>query len=319
MPEQPARDSVTAFISYSWDDEPHKEWVRGLAARLRRDGIAVLLDQWELQPGDQMPAFMEAAVRDNDYVLVVCTPHYKERSDSRQGGVGYEGDIMAGELLTQRNQRKFIPLLRAGDSGSAVPSWLAGKYYVDLRGEPLPQDAYADLLNTLLGTRESAPQLGASRASRPNTGSDSAPPRRTAEDSGPIRILGVVIDEVTEPRLDGTAGSALYRVPFRLSRRPSPAWARLFESTWDHPPRWTTMHRPGILSVQGDRLILDGTTIEEIASTHRETLRLVLGQVNQDVAKAEEDQRQQRLQEQRRKDEHRRNVEEAAKRLRFDD
>ena len=79
------------------------------------------------------------------------------------------------------------------------------------------------------------------------------------------------------------------------------------------------MHRPGILSVQGDRLILDGTTIEEIASTHRETLRLVLGQVNQDVAKAEEDQRQQRLQEQKRKDEHRRNVEEAAKRLRFDD
>jgi hypothetical protein len=318
MPEQPA-NSVTAFISYSWDDELHKEWVRELAARLRRDGIAVVLDQWELQPGDQLPAFMEAAVRDNDYVLVVCTPHYKERSDSRQGGVGYEGDIMAGELLTQRNQRKFIPLLRAGDSGSAVPSWLAGKYYVDLRGEPLPQGGYADLLNTLLGTRESAPHLGSLTGQQDHPRNDSAPTPRTAEDSGPIRILGVVVDEVTEPRLDGTAGSALYRVPFRLSRRPSLAWARLFESTWDHPPRQTLMHRSGILSVQGDRLILDGTTIEEIASTHRQTLELVLDQVNRETATAEEQQRQQRLQEQKRKDEHRRNVEEAAKRLRFDE
>ena len=236
MPEQPAKDSATAFISYSWDDEPHKESVRGLAARLRHDGIAVLLDQWELQPGDQLPAFMEAAVRDNNYVLVVCTPHYKERSDSRQGGVGYEGDIMAGELLTQRNQRKFIPLLCSGNPGSAVPSWLAGKYYVDLRGEPLPEGAYADLLNTLLGTRESAPQLGASPTNRPTPRGDGETPHRTAEDNGPIRILGVVVDEVTAPRLDGTAGSALYRVPFRLSRRPSPAWARLFESTWVRIP-----------------------------------------------------------------------------------
>ena len=79
------------------------------------------------------------------------------------------------------------------------------------------------------------------------------------------------------------------------------------------------MHRPGILSVQGDRLVLDGTTIEEIASTHRQTLELVLDQVNREIATAEEQQRQQHLQEQKCKDEHRRNVEEAAKRLRFDD
>lgn len=171
----------------------------------------------------------------------------------------------------------------------------------------------------MLGTRESAPQLGDSPASKPTPRSDSAPPHRTAGDSGPIRILGAVVDEVTEPRLDGTAGSALYRVPFRLSRRPSPAWARLFVNTWDHPPRWTTMHRPGIPSVQGDRIVLDGTTLEEIASTHRETLRLVLDQVNREIAKAEEEQRRRRLQEQKRKDDHRRNVEEAAKRLRFDE
>jgi hypothetical protein len=100
----------TVFLSYSWDNEEHKAWVKKLAARLRSDGVSVVLDQWELQPGDRLPIFMEAAIRENDFVLIVCTPHYKERSEARQGGVGYEGDIMTGELLGTRNERKFIPL-----------------------------------------------------------------------------------------------------------------------------------------------------------------------------------------------------------------
>ena len=35
----------TAFISYSWDDESHKSWVKELAARLRKDGVDVKLDR----------------------------------------------------------------------------------------------------------------------------------------------------------------------------------------------------------------------------------------------------------------------------------
>ncbi len=86
------------FISYSWDNEDHKTWIRELAERLRRDGIDVMLDQWHLVPGDQMPEFMERAVRDNDFVLIVCTPNYKQKSDQRAGGVGYEGNIKTSDL-----------------------------------------------------------------------------------------------------------------------------------------------------------------------------------------------------------------------------
>ena len=317
---RPEGDPPTAFISYSWDDEPHKEWVRGLAADLRADGVAVVLDQWELQPGDRLPAFMEAAVRENDYVLVVCTPHYKERSDGRQGGVGYEGDIMTGELLSKGNQRKFIPILRRGDGAAALPSWLAGKYYVDLRDGGDPKRAYQDLLTTLLGTRTLPPPLGPRPAAKPSkTRRPKSGPQRSADAEGPIRILGVVVDEVTEPRLDGSRGSALYRVPLRLSRRPSVEWARLFEHTWDHPPRFDTMHRPGIVAVRGDRVILDGTTIEEVERHHRETLVLVLDKVNREIAEHEEAQRRRAEAERQRSEEHRRSVDEAAKRLRFDE
>ena len=96
------------FISYSWDSDSHKKWVADLATRLRNDGIETILDQWHLVPGDQLTAFMEHAIHDNDYVLVICTPEYQQKSNERKGGVGYEGDIMTAEVFAQRNHHKFI-------------------------------------------------------------------------------------------------------------------------------------------------------------------------------------------------------------------
>src|SRR5713101_3784811 len=99
----------TAFVSYSWDSDEHRDWVLEFATRLRGDGVETVLDQWHLVPGDQLPAFMEKAVRESDYVLIVCTPRYRGRSERRVGGVGYEGDIITGQVLATRNQRKFSP------------------------------------------------------------------------------------------------------------------------------------------------------------------------------------------------------------------
>ena len=96
----------------------------------------------------------------------------------------------------------------------------------------------------------------------------------------PIRIVGIVEEKVGVPRNDGTQGSALYAVPIRLSREPSAEWANLFVQTWDRPPRFTLMHRPGIAHVIGDQIILDGTTLEEVEQHHKDTLKLVVEQVN---------------------------------------
>ena len=101
--QRPIPPSV--FISYSWDDARHRKWVRSFAEKLHRDGVQVALDQWALAPGDQLPKFMETVVRENDYVLVICTPKYKAKSDMRAGGVGYEGDIMTGEVFALGKRR----------------------------------------------------------------------------------------------------------------------------------------------------------------------------------------------------------------------
>jgi hypothetical protein len=111
-------------------------------------------------PGDQLPQFMERSIRSNDLVLIICTPRYKDKSDRRVGGVGYEGDIMTAEVLTLQNQRKFIPILPEGSWNKAAPSWLYGKYYIDLRGNPYSDRHYEDLLTTIHNQRPTAPPLG---------------------------------------------------------------------------------------------------------------------------------------------------------------
>jgi hypothetical protein len=102
-----------------------------------------------------------------------------------------------------------------------------------------------------------------------------------------IEIIGVDETNVGAPRADGTRGSALYRVPIKLSRRPPHEWAAALPQAWDRPPQFTTMHRPGIASVSGDCIILDGTTIEEIRDYHARTLALVVAQLNEAQARYE--------------------------------
>ncbi|MBU0639383.1 MAG: toll/interleukin-1 receptor domain-containing protein [Planctomycetes bacterium] len=277
-----------AFVSYSWDTPEHKSWTKTLATRLRADGVDVTLDQWRVDPGDQLPKFMETAIRENSYVLIICTPNYKKKSDERRGGVGYEGDIMTGEVLTEHNDRKFIPVLRSGTPSDAMPSWLGGKYSINLCGDPYSEEGYQDLLLTLHNQREQAPPIGKAPElripSRDEPKKDSPTKGAPSEEFVPIKIRGVLADEAGRPKNDGTRGSALYAIPFKLSRVPSDEWDELFIQAWDHPPQWTTSHRPGIARVQGDRIILDGTTIEEVRDTHRATLRLVVDAVNDKIA-----------------------------------
>lgn len=304
-----------AFVSYSWDDDNHKLWVADLATRLREDGVETILDQWHAVPGDQLPQFMEREIRDNDYVLIICTPRYRMKSDERDGGVGYEGDIMTAEVHTLKNYRKFIPILAKGTWNEASPSWLKGKYYIDLSTPTAYDRHYPDLLTTVLGSRPSPPPV--KKRERANEGSTISVSSVVAPDE-PIKIVGVIVDEVTEPTLDGTPGCALYTVPFQLSRKPSSLWTDIFLQIWDYPPRCTSMHRPGIASVYGDKISLDGTTIEEVEKYHRNTLVLCVDEANKKEKHELQRIRQEEERRRQRTDDHRSTVDEISKRLKFD-
>ncbi len=155
------RHSPVAFISYSWDSEPHKKWVLDLAYRLRgKDGAQIILDHWHLQPGHDKTVFMEESVTNSDFVILICTPDYARKASSREGGVGYEATIITGELAANIRQGKFIPILQDGDWESSLPVWIKTKVGVDLRGNPYSDEEYQRLLRVLHNEALEPPPVG---------------------------------------------------------------------------------------------------------------------------------------------------------------
>jgi len=52
------------FISYSWSNATHEQWVVDLATEIRESGVDVILDKWDLKEGHDAVAFMEKMVTD---------------------------------------------------------------------------------------------------------------------------------------------------------------------------------------------------------------------------------------------------------------
>lgn len=201
--------------------------------------------------------------------MIICTPAYRKKANKRTGGAGYEGNIISSELMNYSNERKFIPVMRKGTFKNAIPTFLEGKLFVDLSGNGNQYEtSYQDLITTIRGERNETnnqPKSTIIAVSEPRKLLDEV-------EKEPVRILGLIKDEVTAPTMDGTPGCALYKIPFRLSRKPSDLWCEIFLHKWEMPSCFTSMHRPEIASVHEDKIILDGTTIEEVEKYHRDTL-----------------------------------------------
>ena len=89
------------FLSHSAQD---KVVVRSLAERLRDAGLRVWFDDWELKPGDSIPAKIEAGL-EHSRVLVFCMSAQAFGSEWAQLE---SGTFRFRDPLNQ--QRRFIPL-----------------------------------------------------------------------------------------------------------------------------------------------------------------------------------------------------------------
>lgn len=150
-----------ALISYSWDSDSHKAWVRGLAERLRLNGVDVRLDQWHVAPGQSLTQFMEVEIVTCEYVLIICTPNYYRKSINRTGGVGYEQQIISGNLAAGQRREKFIPIVRSGtfepSTDCAVPPHFSGIFAVDMRNEAVFEHAQEQVLRAIFQVPLHAP------------------------------------------------------------------------------------------------------------------------------------------------------------------
>lgn len=73
--------------------------------------------------GNEMNDFMEKCVSDNSVtnVLILLSPDYKVKADSRTGGAGIETQIIFGEVYSNVGNTKFIPIVfeKRGEDYSA--------------------------------------------------------------------------------------------------------------------------------------------------------------------------------------------------------
>lgn len=138
------------FLSYSHEEPEHDRWVMDLAKVLRENGVDAYLDKWDLSPGQDTTYFMESQIRDSDFVILICTPIYAQKSNIPRGGVGYEKNIISAEILQANDLHpKFIPVLRKGTFDSALPIYLGSKYAVDFREGQDQQSGLDELLRAV--------------------------------------------------------------------------------------------------------------------------------------------------------------------------
>lgn len=149
------------FISYSW---AKKAETKELAEKLRRNGVDVILDIWDLKPGHDKYFFMEQCVANTeiDRVLVICDKSYAEKADNRSGGVVDETMIISPEIYEKVQQEKFIPVIMELDDDNKPfrSAYLKRITYIDMSDDKY-EEGYEPLLRTLFEQPESRkPLLG---------------------------------------------------------------------------------------------------------------------------------------------------------------
>ena len=155
-------DVATVFISYSWDDENHKNWVLELANKLVEDGIDVLLDRYDLKAGKSLTHFIESSISKADKIIIVFTPNYKLKATNRRGGVGYEYSIMNAELYqNQTDNDRIIPVLRKGRQKESIPEFMQQYIHLDMTNDSNFELSFTDLKREILDEPEIVkPKLG---------------------------------------------------------------------------------------------------------------------------------------------------------------
>lgn len=149
------------FVSYSWDDVEHQDWVWKLASNLRDNGIDATFDRFLTQCNTvHLQTMMVDNIRNADFILIVMTPNYSQRADQQQGGVGTETRIILDVI--NENKNKIIPILR-GKKGksSETPYYLKGFLYSDFIDDELYEKNIEKLLYRIYEYPElTVPKIG---------------------------------------------------------------------------------------------------------------------------------------------------------------
>jgi len=146
-------ENPIVFFSYSWDNDEHRFWVLKLAAELIKNGIDVLIDEWNLDTfNNDLNHFMEYGIINSHKVIIICTPRYAEKANKREGGVGIENTIINGEFFDKSKENKFIPIIRKYEDKltDSLPSYIKTKFSIDFSRDDEFRSKFDELLRKIL-------------------------------------------------------------------------------------------------------------------------------------------------------------------------
>jgi ABC-type branched-subunit amino acid transport system substrate-binding protein len=95
------------FLSSTDEDKP---WAEAFAQALRRQGLSLWFDQWDLKPGDKLNEALDAALRDSETVVLLLGPKSVDRPS-----LFFE--LGAALALNKR----VIPIVSEGVERSKIP------------------------------------------------------------------------------------------------------------------------------------------------------------------------------------------------------
>lgn len=148
--EKTMAEEIDVFISYSWDSDDHKVWVRELADHLIDDGLDVIIDQYDLNPGDDMHLFMETNVSKAKNIIIICTPIYVKKANDRLGGTGEETSLITSDFYSRhKSGKKYIPIVRCKENDKHVPNYLGSILYCDFCDEGMFATSYDNLIRRI--------------------------------------------------------------------------------------------------------------------------------------------------------------------------
>ena len=211
------------FISYAWEDEESNNWIQEFANTLKNKGIDVHFDRNGLNYGDSISGFIDNNLEKADFIIVICTKKYKEKSDARIGGVGYEVNIIANQMMNDNKKKKIIPILREGSQETSIPLFLSGKYYIDFSS----QENYSENIKKLVDFLRD--EITESENITSNRKLDLLFPGSFYSE---ITILDHSITKLEIPYLNKPELSNYIKYVFTLSATPSDIWKDFFHQNW---------------------------------------------------------------------------------------
>jgi hypothetical protein len=246
----------SVFLSHNSKDKP---WVRNLAERLISDGVAVWLDEAEINIGDSLIDKISSGINDMQFVAAIISSNSIEsRWVQKELSIAMSKEVSSCAVTV-------LPIVIEKCS---LPTSLSDKLYADFT-DPLKFEAEYSKLLRAIGiqkdssfTRISSTNLSAVK-NAPNT-----PKNRQLD----IRIIGILKERTRQDR----QYSGLQDYFLQLSAKPPRGWERFFNESRRFPRH--SMWREAW--IENDCVVVK-CVIDELSRYH-------LNDLKQDVANANE-------------------------------